>query len=261
MDKKNSKTAICFVADFKYLFKNFKRIHTQLVNNGKFKGDVIIITSLLSPTFLISIIRKNKNVQVLRFKKIRFSKQAENILSNLNTNPNRHNTKRFQWQKLNVFHTALKKWVFIFYLDINMIIHHDINLILNKLPINKIYARCDGYPDYKRILESQFEKNNEKFKELSQNFDLSINNYFQTGVLYFDTSIIKKNTLRDLIELVNKFPISITNEQGILNLYFIFIKNIYQELPVKVEGGITYQYWNSNTEKIIITKSNKEQFK
>ena len=33
--------------------------------------------------------------------------------------------------------------------------------------------------------------------------------------MYFDTSIIKNNTKEEILDLIDKFPISITNEQGI----------------------------------------------
>ena len=41
--------------------------------------------------------------------------------------------------------------------------------------------------------------------------------------MYFDTNIIDDSTFEKIISIVEKYPISITNEQGILNLYFLFI--------------------------------------
>ena len=69
MTKNSTKTAVCFVADFKYLYKNFPRIHKQLTNVGKYKGEIVLVTSIFSPTFLISEIRNNKRIKVMRFKK------------------------------------------------------------------------------------------------------------------------------------------------------------------------------------------------
>ena len=64
-----SQTAVCFVSDFKYLYKNFYRIHDQLRTKGKYKGDIVVITSFLSPTFLIKDIRKDNRVSVFGSKK------------------------------------------------------------------------------------------------------------------------------------------------------------------------------------------------
>ena len=59
----SSKIAVCFVADFKYLFKNFTRIHQELREIGKYEGEILIITNLLTPTFLIKKIRR-KNQKI-----------------------------------------------------------------------------------------------------------------------------------------------------------------------------------------------------
>ena len=51
-------------------------------------------------------------------------------------------------------------------------------------------------------------------------FNLNANNYFQTGLMYFDTSIIYKDMIDDILKIAKEFPISITNEQGILKFTF-----------------------------------------
>ena len=59
------KSAICFVADFKYLYKYFDNIYQELRNNGKYDGEIIILTTLFS-TFLLKSIRGNRRISVLR---------------------------------------------------------------------------------------------------------------------------------------------------------------------------------------------------
>ena len=255
MESNKKNLAICVVADFKYLHKNFDRFFNQLVNNGKYFGDVLIITTKFCPTFLIKSIRKNKNVSVLKFKKINFSNKASNSLLNLSLGSNRHKYKNFQWHKLYLFNKKIKKWKYIFYLDINMHIHFDINDLLDIKPKNKILARADGYPEYTWALNSQFDVNHEIFPQLEKNFNLDITNYFQTGLLFFDTNIVKENTLDEIIFLVEKYPISITNEQGILNLYFIFLYDKYEELVKTLNGQITYFYWLIDNKDVKITKA------
>lgn len=256
-----SDLSICFVANFKYLYKNFPRIYQQLRTNGKYQGEILIITSLICPTFLIKNIIKDKKITVFRYKKLKFNVKTEKILKNLNSNPNRHNTKRFQWQKLYLFNKKIKRWKYVFYLDINMHIHHDINDILAIRPQGKLFARADGYPDYKWKLSSQFDQTNKLYESLKNNFDLEINNYFQTGVLYFDTELISENTFGEIISILDEFPISVTNEQGILNLYFIFLRNKYKQLVEEVNGKISYYYWNTKDKDIIITKSLVDKYK
>ena len=126
----NNTTVVAVVANYKYLRKYFNNFISQLRVNGKYSGEVLIITSYFTPTFLISKIRKDVNVKIVRFKNVNFSTKTIDNLKNLNTGlePNRYKTKKFQWNKLHLFDTFLKKWDFVFYLDLNMQIHHDIGL-------------------------------------------------------------------------------------------------------------------------------------
>ena len=64
-----------------------------------------------------------------------------------------------------------------------------------------------------------------------------------------------------MLELAKEYPISITNEQGIMNLYFKFIKNLYYELPIEVGEYMTYFYWLIDSKKIIVTKQNRIKYK
>lgn len=261
--KNRKELAVCVVADFKFLFKYFNSFKDSLRNNGKYKGDIVIITSIFSPTFIFWKILFDRKVHVVRLKKIKFSKSTSEELKNLNTNgqPNRHINKNFQWHKINLFNRKLKKWKFIFYLDINMIIHFEVNKIFEFKPKNKIFARADGYPEYKWTLDTQFDQTHFLYEKLNKIYDLSLNNYFQTGILYFDTNLIEKETVKNLINLVETFPLSITNEQGIMNLYFIFDKNVYQELPEEVDDCLVYYYWLTRNKKTLITKQNSEKYK
>ena len=142
-----------------------------------------------------------------------------------------------------------------------MNIHHDINKILEIKPQNELFARADAYPNYDWKLSSQFDQSNRLYDKLRSKYDLEINNYFQTGLMYFDTEIISNTTMKKIISLLNEFPISITNEQGLLNLYFIFIKNQYKHLVEEVDGKLSYYYWNSKDKNVIITKSLVEKYK
>ena len=46
-----------------------------------------------------------------------------------------------------------------------------------------------------------------------------------------------------------------------MNLYFIFEKNVYKELPEKVDDFILYYYWLTRNKKTLITKQNREKYK
>ena len=130
-----------------------------------------------------------------------------------------------------------------------MTIRDDINNLFNLRSENKLVAPYDAYPDLDWNLESQFTNDKILLHELSQKYDLSLRKYFQTGILLYDTAIIKKNTFQDLINLVEKYPVSKNNEQGIMNLYFIFEKNEFEPLNSSV-----YSYWYEKNKKATVTK-------
>ena len=67
--------------------------------------------------------------------------------------------------------------------------------------------------------------------------------------------------LVEIINLVKKYPITKTNEQGVMNLYFYLEKKLYKELPSEIDEFFTYYYWKIADKKIIITKQLIEQYK
>jgi len=259
----NDNVAISVVGDFKYLKNHFQRLYLEIRNVGNYHGPIIVLTTKFCPTFLIKFLNLKNNVYVLRFERVMFSKQAENSLNNLETHlqPNRNKTKKFQWHKLHLFDEKLKQWDRILYLDINMNIHYELKSILEINVDNTFMARADAYPIYDRDLSSQFDSTNKLFYSLKNKYDLSIVNYFQTGVMYFDTKIIDNDTKKEIQEIVENYPISITNEQGVLNLYFIHTKGVFKELPSKIGEYTTYFYWKQKNVKTIITKQLTEQTK
>ena len=259
----NNNTVVAIVANFKYLRMYFDKFHKQIRGVGEYKGEILILTSYFTPLFLFRSLRNDKKIKIYRYRNIKFSKNTLKSLNEISIpdKPNRNITKPFQWHKIHLFDKNLKIWKYIFYMDINMNIHYDLNPILNTLPINKLFARADSYPNYDKKLKSQFYENSKLFNQLSKDFNLEVRDYFQTGIMFFDTSIVDKNTKSELISLVEKYPISITNEQGIMNLYFAHINNFYRELPSQLDGFETYFYWMVENKKIIITKQARKQYK
>ena len=113
----------------------------------------------------------------------------------------------------------------------------------------------------KRNLSSQFDMSKAESKSLTNNFDLQDKRYFQTGLMFYDTNIIQNQMIEEVLKLANQYPLSITNEQGVLNLYFQKRKNIYYELPEYLNKQIIYFYWMLPDQKVKITKQLVEQYK
>ena len=261
MDEKSSVVAV--VGNYKFLKKHLNKFIKELTVNGCYDGEVLVLTSYLTPTFLLDSFRKYENLTIIRFPNISFSKKIKKRyldLKPVSNAPNRFKTKRFQLHKLHLFNSKLKKWKYVLYLDINFTIHHDINPLLELKP-KQLLAKCDGHPDYEKKLSTQFDNSQVEFKKLTELYDMNSNKYFQTGLLYYNTEIIKKNTLTEIKYLAEKYPISLTNEQGILNLYFHSQNDVFEELPEYLGDKIIYYYWMIKDVDIIITKQLSEQYK
>jgi hypothetical protein len=96
------------------------------------------------------------------------------------------------------------------------------------------------------------------FPEINENlaklWNLDVD-YFQSTIMLFDTAIIEEDTFQRLCELTEEYPVSGTNDQGILNLYFICIKNKWVQIPLGDTNTYFYDFNIRQTDKpYIITK-------
>jgi hypothetical protein len=121
---------------------------------------------------------------------------------------------------------------------------------------NTLLAHSDAYPTYEWKLHAQFCKSNsEYFTKLNDTYKLNID-YFQTTIMLYDTKIIKNDTYDNLLKLLLKYPISITNDQGIIALYFTNIEPLFKQIKTNDENKYFYDYLSRNpNNKYIMLKS------
>lgn len=249
---------ICLVFICNKLYFN-KFIYTcnQLITNGKYTGDICLVigNDLYNSELLNCDIIKNNNIIIKYFPNIIFSNDFLMINNDINTD-GRHLTKKFQWHKLHLFNTFFKNWEYIFYLDCGITIFSDISPIINTITENTLLAHSDAFPTYEWKLHVQFDKNNvEYFTKLNSIYNLNID-YFQTTIMLYDTKIIEDNTYDDLLKLTYDYPISRTNEQGIIALYFTNIKPLFKQIKTCNEDIYYYDYMSRNSNnKYIMLKS------
>jgi hypothetical protein len=171
--------------------------------------------------------------------------------------------KLFQYHKFNLFDWYFKRYDYIFYLDCGITIYSDVTPILNERKPNTLLAHSDAYPSYENKLDFQFEKNNVFWDDLSTKYNLNID-YFQTTMMLYDTQLIEsewvksnvQNTSEILYQLLEKYPISITNDQGIIALYFTTIKPAFEQLRIHNDTHYFYDYISRKREhKYILLKS------
>lgn len=246
---------IVFVCNKAY-FDKFVYTCSQLVSNGQYTGDICLVigNDLLNDKLLKCDVILNNNVHIKHFPDITFTSEFFSINNTINSD-NRNKTKKFQWHKLHLFNVFFKKWDYVFYLDCGITIFSNIEPLINSKLKNTLCAHSDTYPEYKWKLSIQFDTTSLIYEELSSKFNLNID-YFQTTMMLYDTNIIEQDTFNNMYELSIKYPISKTNEQGIMALYFTNIKPCFKQ--IKLRNGKThfYDYLSRNeTNKYIMLKS------
>jgi hypothetical protein len=231
----NDNICVVFVCN-KLYFSKFINTCNQLVTNGKYTGNICLVIGddLQGDTLLESDTIKNNNVIIKHFPDIIFSEHFLQVNNHVNSD-GRNITKKFQWHKLHLFNQFFKQWTYIFYLDCGMYIYNDISPMLQECAENTLLAHSDAYPTYEWKLHVQFDKHNsEYFNKLNNTYKLDID-YFQTGMMLYDTRIIEQNTYDNLLNLTYEYPISRTNEQGVLALYFTNIKPLFKQIKTHNE--------------------------
>lgn len=237
---------VVFTCNKKYFMK-FIQTCSQLILNGKYNGNICLVIGddLKNDKLLECNLIKKNNIIIKYFPNIQFPNNFT-IINNTIKSDGRNISKKFQWHKLYLFHTFFKQWNYIFYLDCGMKIFSDISPILNLITPHTILAHSDAYPSYKWKLHCQFDKTKTKFfTELNNTYNLNCD-YFQTTIMLYDTNIITKDTFNNLFNLSVKYPISRTNEQGIMALYFTNIKPLFKQIKTHNETTYFYDYLSRN---------------
>jgi hypothetical protein len=237
-------SCVVFLSDKAY-FNKFLNTCNQLIVNGKYKGDICLVIGddLNENIHQLSnhpFITQNK-ITIKYFPNIKFPDFFLKIAYEMKR-PEHWFKKIFQYHKLHLFNSFFKQWKYIFYLDSGLTILNDIQPILNEKIDNTLLAHSDAFPSYEWRLHNQFCKNNSDYiNTLNKKFNLNID-YFQTTIMLYDTSIIEDNTFDNLYKLTLEFPISITNDQGIIALYFSNIKPLWKQIKTRNENIHFYDY-------------------
>ncbi len=132
--------------------------------------------------------------------------------------------------KFYLFTPEFKQWNTIVFLDSDMIVKSSLEKLIN---CKKLSAVQDLYLNK---LESQLKKPKDSVI-LKEKFNLH-NAVFNTGLMAFNSSIIKDDTFFELIKLSKRYlKISKYGDQLILNLYF---QNKWKKLPIAYNVFMTF---------------------
>lgn len=210
-------TCVVFLSNAPY-FDKFLETCSQLIQNGKYTQDICLIidkklhdVNIYNHDFLLE-----NNIIVKYFPEIEFSENFHRV-----ARQRERYDKLFQYQKFYLFDMFFKKWNYIFYIDSGMKICSSIQPFLDILKSGCFYAHSDSYHKYEWNLDRQFIDIEDYSEKLRNTMDTNID-YFQTGILIFDTKkYINENIFNNLIKTAEAFPNCFTNEQGTMNICFV----------------------------------------
>lgn len=253
MRKSNIMYCVVFVCNFRYLEKFFETCR-NLIDVGEYNGPIVLIVgndinveALKKHAFM----KSNPQIMVHYCPDIIFNREVSSELDKVNTKCGKFGYKLFQYHKYHLFTPFFKKWKYIFYIDCGAKIYDNIQPILDCALPDTLLAHSDAYPTYNWKLSCQFYLE-DAHKKMDWNMDID---YFQSTIMLFDSSIIEDDTFQKLYELTEMYPCSKTNDQGILNLYFVCMRKKWKQLKFGNDSTYFYDFYIRNSDKpYIMTK-------
>lgn len=220
-----------------------KMLYTlQSILRYGYREDVCIVigNDLLNSEKLKHPLLSSNNIIIKYFPDIIFTDSFNERFNNIERSSH-WVQKKFQYHKLHLFNKFFKQWNYIFYVDSGTTAFSSIYPILDSAKPAKFLAHSDAYPQYVWKLDRQFVNVGNDFDKLKKTYNLDID-YPQTTIMLYDTNIIDDNTFTDLLKLAEKYNFSMSNDQGIIALYFTCIKNCWEQIQLENENTWFYDY-------------------
>jgi hypothetical protein len=244
-----SKTVVVTLSDAGF-FNRVKRTIIDIRTRGEWTGDLVLITVGFNPNrnfldFYNVIQRRVDHID------------TDNLLEQYKKYPlktvddNRHILKLTQWDKFYVFDEWFQQWDKVIFFDAGLRVFDKIS-ILDELDCTNTLLAPDDAPSYdtKKRFKLMFElsANPEVTNSLYQEYSADIldERYFLNCIWVYDTNLIKKCGMKDLIEAMNKFPICRCNEMTIMNLLFTMRHRAWRPFPEFAKNGKRLFGWIEN---------------
>jgi len=206
-----------------------------LRTKGQWEGDVVLICVDFDPP---SKDLAELAVQVFRVNHI----PTDNLVGQLKANPirkaadNRHFEKLYQWDKIYAFHPFFLRWERVIFLDAGL---HCLDSVADLLELpwkGRLQAPDDSDPyDNGNRFRTQMDltANPAATRRLMEDFseDIFEERYFLNCIFVYDTSLQSLVSMKDLETAMNRYPISMCNEMGIMNLLFTFRERVWSPFP------------------------------
>lgn len=239
-------TVVVSLSDKNYESKMTKTIQ-EIRSIGEWHGDLVLITVgfNINPDF-----RDLYKIQEVQFPKIQTDGLVEKIKRHPFTNSDkREYNKLTQWEKLHVFDQFFQKWERVVFIDAGTRIFDSIQPFLDLEWRGKFLSHDD---ETHKSVKNGFLKNGqletisnpESLRQIKEEFgSLLDKTYFLNSIWIYDTSLLNVFSKEEMIEYMNKYPISRTNEMTIMNLVINIKYGLWTPFPQKTPSGKFLYEW------------------
>lgn len=241
-------TVFVTLSDQSYFPKAVRTIQ-ELRDYGKWEGDVILIAVDFDPNPV-----DLPNVIIYRTSHI----NTDGLLESFRKNPikpmpdNRHFGKLYQWDKMQVFKPYFRQWDRIVFVDAGMRVFDNVQPLLDLPWKGRFLAPDDSdpYDNGNRFrtqldLDANTEARELMFSEFPTKFLKS--KYFNNCIFVFDSCLTYQTSFEEMEDYMNKFPIFMCNETGLMNMIFNFKLGVWTPFPqITLEGKYLFGWAENN---------------
>jgi len=233
------KSVVVTLCDKSYRDKAAQTI-SELRSVGQWSGDVVLIA--------VDCIVQIDSVEVMEVSHL----STDELLRSYTTFPfqggdGRHLTRLYQWDKLYAFHDTFKRWDRVLFLDAGMRVLSPIQPILDLDCTGRYMAPDDSqYPEnpdvrFHRLVDPS---NSAAYEALLREFtpDVLQSRYFLNGVFLYDTALLDRIPMSELLETMKTYPIARANEMTIMNIVFGARHKVWTSMPKKIGDKYTFGY-------------------
>lgn len=163
----------------------------------------------------------------------------------------RHTTKLTQFSKIHVFDDFFRQWDRVVFVDAGLRVLDDVKYILALDWKGRFVAPDDSapYDNGNRFstqidLEANPDVSYKIFKEFGR--EIISANYFMNCIWMYDTALLDVCNSAQLIKGMDEYPICLTNEMALMNLFFNLKYRLWTAMPERVDHKYLYGWCEMN---------------
>jgi len=243
------RTVFVTLCDKNYL-ENAKLTIQELRTAGAWYGDTVLITvDCDAPEeFLEQYSIRQYRVQHLDTSMLLKAYEKYPLYSD----DNRHLGKLTQWDKFYLFSEYFRKWDRVLFMDAGMRIYNSIHILFTFSWKGKFIAPSGGdpYSEENRLATQIRDRENPEaavtlYTDYSKELFTSKKD-FLNGIFIYDTALLDKVSVANMVTAMNKYPLCGCNEMTIMNLFFNIKLDVWERMPQKIGDRYIFNWSDRN---------------